>query len=73
MGSCRKTAAQKEILEGCAGEDVTANQFLSVNKFLSAIFGNKSALYSFSGKDMSNGPNDQILTLYPGHDRPGEC
>ncbi|WVZ20121.1 hypothetical protein V8G54_007443 [Vigna mungo] len=53
------------ILKDCTGEDVI------VNKFFSAIFGNKSALWSVSGKVMDSGPNDQILILYSGHHRPG--
>ncbi|KAL8166510.1 hypothetical protein V2J09_008009 [Rumex salicifolius] len=47
------------------GEDVT------VNNFLAAILGNKSALTGGSGKVVDSGPNDHIFIYYTDHGGPG--
>ncbi|XVF35368.1 hypothetical protein REPUB_Repub18cG0139600 [Reevesia pubescens] len=47
------------------GEDVT------VNNFLAAILGNKSALTGGSGKVVDSGPNDHVFIYYTDHGGPG--
>ncbi|KNA12578.1 hypothetical protein SOVF_124600 [Spinacia oleracea] len=47
------------------GEDVT------VNNFLAAILGNKTAITGGSGKVVNSGPNDHIFIFYTDHGGPG--
>ncbi|XP_021739071.1 vacuolar-processing enzyme-like [Chenopodium quinoa] len=47
------------------GEDVT------VNNFLAAILGNKTAITGGSGKVVDSGPNDHIFIFYTDHGGPG--
>ncbi|XP_021716668.1 vacuolar-processing enzyme-like [Chenopodium quinoa] len=47
------------------GEDVT------VNNFLAAVLGNKTAITGGSGKVVDSGPNDHIFIFYTDHGGPG--
>ncbi|XP_022750111.1 vacuolar-processing enzyme-like [Durio zibethinus] len=55
----------KGLPKDYTGEDVT------VNNFLAAILGNKTALTGGSGKVVDSGPNDYIFIYYTDHGGPG--
>ncbi|KAF2304375.1 hypothetical protein GH714_030576 [Hevea brasiliensis] len=55
----------KGVPKDYTGEDVT------VNNFLAAILGNKTALTGGSGKVVDSGPNDHIFIYYTDHGGPG--
>ncbi|GAB2284826.1 hypothetical protein Dimus_019279 [Dionaea muscipula] len=55
----------KGVPKDYTGEDVT------VNNFLAAILGNRSAITGGSGKVVDSGPNDHIFIYYSDHGGPG--
>ncbi|KAJ7966459.1 putative Vacuolar-processing enzyme [Quillaja saponaria] len=55
----------KGVPKDYTGEDVT------VNNFLAAILGNRTALTGGSGKVVDSGPNDHIFIYYTDHGGPG--